>query len=279
MSNYNFIIGNQYTKDDIYRICSVPVSKQKQNWTASYTNYKGDWFIFCNIAIAGDHCGNRFVGDDLLWFCNTTSHLKQKSISSLLNTKGQIFIFYYETQKDMFTFAGPAYAKEVKDTIPIQITWSFKDSSIHKDFSIHEKEIPKETKAVDLLDVDKNITLGEVLKQLYKKESEVIDEIIKNTKEERKKDHSIISSFYKKITELRKLSEDGTEENISKKSKYILDELDELKDIKTKHQIIKHIKFILRYKFELWRFADDDYDDLYDDDDYNDLYNDDIWYD
>ena len=46
MSLYNFIVGNIYTRNDIYRICSVPLEKQKGNWNAGYTNYNGNWFVF-----------------------------------------------------------------------------------------------------------------------------------------------------------------------------------------------------------------------------------------
>jgi 5-methylcytosine-specific restriction protein A len=49
MSHYPFIVNEKYTKSDIYRICNVPVAKQKGNWNTGYTNYEGDWFIFCGV--------------------------------------------------------------------------------------------------------------------------------------------------------------------------------------------------------------------------------------
>lgn len=135
MPDYGFIVGETYSKADIYRICKVPLTKQKGNWNTGYTNYEGDWFIFCNVGVpgrTGHDYGNRFVGDDLVWFGKTASHVDQESIRSLLHPDGRIFVFYREEDRDPFTFAGIAQAKSHKATVPVEITWSFAPSAIQR---------------------------------------------------------------------------------------------------------------------------------------------------
>lgn len=135
MPHYPFFVGEKYTKSDIYQICNVPLPKQKGNWNTGYTNYKNDWFIFCGVGVSGrtghDH-GNRFIGDDLIWFGKTASHIGQDSIKSLLNPDGEIYVFYREENRDPFTFAGLAHAKSHKNSVPVEITWSFSASAAQR---------------------------------------------------------------------------------------------------------------------------------------------------
>jgi 5-methylcytosine-specific restriction protein A len=131
MLDYGFIVGHKYTKADIYKICNVPASKQKGNWNTGYTNYKGDWFIFCNVGVpgrTGHDYQNRFAGDELVWYGKTASHIGQESIQSMIQPRGEIFIFYREEDRNPFTFAGKARATSHKPTVPIEITWSFNAS-------------------------------------------------------------------------------------------------------------------------------------------------------
>ncbi len=133
MSDSEFIVGEKYTKNDIYRICKVPIAKQKGNWNTGYTNFEGDWFIFCNVGIpgrTGHNYKNKFIGDDLVWFGKNASHVGQESIHSLLHPQGSIFVFYRENNREPYTYAGIAQAKTYKTTVPIEIIWSFAQSAV-----------------------------------------------------------------------------------------------------------------------------------------------------
>ena len=135
MSSHPFVVGERYTKSDIYRMCKVPASKQKGNWNTGYTRYEGDWFIFCGVGVpgrTGHNYGNHFVGDDLIWFGKTASHVGQESIRSLLNPVENIYVFYREEDRDPFTFAGLAHAKNHKEVVPVEITWSFSASAAQR---------------------------------------------------------------------------------------------------------------------------------------------------
>lgn len=147
MANYSFIVGEKYSKADIYQMCAVPVEKQKGNWNTGYTSYQGDWFIFCNVGIpgrTGHDYENRFLGDDLVWYGKTASHVNQDSIRSLLQPDGQIFVFYREEDRSPFTFAGLAKAKAYKPTTPVEITWSFAASATQRpEFLAEEVDSPE----------------------------------------------------------------------------------------------------------------------------------------
>ncbi|MFC3625180.1 DUF3427 domain-containing protein [Vogesella amnigena] len=143
MPKYNFTVGNRYTKADIYKVCQVPDSKQKGNWNTGYTNFNGDWFIFCNVGTpgrTGHDYGNRFIGDELVWYGKTASNVTQKSIQSMLKPDGDIFIFYRESDRDPFTFAGMACAKSHKTITPVEITWSF-DPSADQRYEVLAEEL------------------------------------------------------------------------------------------------------------------------------------------
>jgi 5-methylcytosine-specific restriction protein A len=129
MPSYNFTVGTGYTRNDIYRICDVPIEKQKGNWNTGYTNYGGDWFIFCNVGVAGrtgHDYQNRFIGDDLIWYGKNHSHVGQGSIKTLLDLNSNVYIFYREEERLPFTFAGLAFSIGHIDETPVQITWGFK---------------------------------------------------------------------------------------------------------------------------------------------------------
>ena len=112
MPSYSFTVGETYTKNDIYRICKVPLDKQKGNWNTGYTNYEGDWFIFCNVGVAGrtgHDYQNRFIGDELLWYGKNKSHVGQESVKSLLDSTLNVYVFFREESRDPFTFSGSAF--------------------------------------------------------------------------------------------------------------------------------------------------------------------------
>ncbi len=132
MLPYEFSVGGEYSKNDIYRICKVPQERQKGSWNTGYTRFEGDWFIFCNVGIAGrtgHDYQNKFHGDELVWFGKNQSHINQESIQSLLAKESNVYLFYRERDRAPFTFAGLAFAKSYKEKTPIEITWAFKGDS------------------------------------------------------------------------------------------------------------------------------------------------------
>ncbi len=165
MTEYPFKVGEEYTKNDIYRICSVPPAKQRGNWDTGYTKYGDDWFIFANVGTpgrTGHDYGNRFVGDDFHWYGRTNSKLGQSSIESLINPEGGVYIFYREESRSPFVFAGLARVKSVRDETPVQITWEFTRSSrerpevLAEEVAEPEKYIEGATKRISVNTYERN---------------------------------------------------------------------------------------------------------------------------
>ena len=160
-----FKVGEEYTKKDIYQLCSVPSEKQRGNWDTGYTKYEGDWFIFANVGIpgrTGHDYGNRFIADDFHWYGRTNSKLGQPSIDDLINPTGFVYIFHREDSRSPFTFAGIANAKSVQDETPVQITWEFSQSSeqrpevLPEEVTQPEKYIEGSTKKISVNTYERN---------------------------------------------------------------------------------------------------------------------------
>ncbi|WP_336774150.1 DUF3427 domain-containing protein [Paenibacillus sp. MMO-58] len=134
--SYELVVGQYYSRKDIYRIVKVPEAQQGGNWDTGYTRYNGNSFIFANVGTAGrtghDH-PNAFDGDDLIWFGKDGSKLRHASIQSMINSQNKsVYIFVREDSSDTnFLFLGKGTAKEYEDSEigKVRIKWSFDDLS------------------------------------------------------------------------------------------------------------------------------------------------------
>ena len=133
MLSYDFKVGEKYTRADVYRICEVPLEKQKGEWLTGYREYGGRYFIFCTVGAAGrtgDDHGNRLIDEGLLWHGKSKSHLGQKSIINLLAAGSEVFVFYRSQDSEPFTFAGLGTPEDIKDTQPVAVLWSFSNVNV-----------------------------------------------------------------------------------------------------------------------------------------------------
>lgn len=129
-STYNFIVGKTYKRKDIYRIIGIPEDTKGGNWDTGYNQYKNDWFIFCNIGVAGrtgHNYNNQFVGDELVWFGKNHTKKEHPTIQCLVHPAGKIYIFTRASNKEPFMYAGAGKAHSVEDTSPVKIVWEFVD--------------------------------------------------------------------------------------------------------------------------------------------------------
>nr|MBC9199799.1 DUF3427 domain-containing protein [Paenibacillus sp. PL91] len=126
-----FIVGEYYTRKDVYRIVNVPDAQQGGNWDTGYTRFNNDSYVFANIGTAGrtghDH-PNRFDGNDLVWFGKKGSKLLHDSIQSLIDPNSKVHIFAREDSDDpQFVYIGNGMAKSFEDTSPVNVVWQFND--------------------------------------------------------------------------------------------------------------------------------------------------------
>jgi 5-methylcytosine-specific restriction enzyme A len=126
---YRFKVGKQYTRDDVFGVLGMENPRGGPFFTG-YASRDDDWFIFCGVGTpgrTGHDYKNHFVGKDLVWFAKTNTTLSQDQIQKLINTAGDVYIFFRENDRDPFTFAGCARPKAVKDTSPVEVLWSIGD--------------------------------------------------------------------------------------------------------------------------------------------------------
>ena len=142
-----FKVGQRYSRKDIYHILNIPPA-HGGNWDTGYNKHNGDWFIFCNLgtpARTGNLYGDKFIGDELLWYAKANAKLSHPSIQSMINPVGDIYIFTRNNSADVkFTYCGKARAKEFYDTKPVKILWTFDEPD-----ESHPEKAPEEISDAD----------------------------------------------------------------------------------------------------------------------------------
>lgn len=128
-NEFRFSVGEKYRRRDVFRIIGIPEETKGGNWDTGYNKHDDNWFVFCNIGTAGrtgHDYGNRFVGDDFLWYGKTGSRADHPSIRSLTDPDARVSLFYREDDREPFVFAGTATAKRIDpNKVPVEVLWSF----------------------------------------------------------------------------------------------------------------------------------------------------------
>ncbi|MBJ6360362.1 DUF3427 domain-containing protein [Paenibacillus sp. MAHUQ-46] len=127
----SFVVGEFYSRKDVYQIMSVPEGKRGGNWDTGYSRFNNDCYVFANIGASGrtgHDYPNRFDGNDLVWYAKNGSKLSHNSIQSLLNPTGKVYIFVRESNDNPnFLYLGNGKVKSFRDTSPVNIVWQFTD--------------------------------------------------------------------------------------------------------------------------------------------------------
>lgn len=127
--NLDLKIGELYTRAALQKSVGIEPT-QGGPWYTGYLDHQGVHFVFCSVGAAGrtgHDYENKFLGDDLVWYGKTGSRLEHPSIQALLADDAVVHVFYREDDRSPFTYAGQARAKEVQDTSPVKLKWSFAD--------------------------------------------------------------------------------------------------------------------------------------------------------
>lgn len=118
-----------YTRAEVAeKIELLPELRQGGNWDTGYSRWNDEFFIFCNVGIAGTtghDYPNRWDGKDLLWTGKTGSRMGTPFVQEMLSGARPVHLFWRGEVRTPFTYAGLAAAAEVIDTIPVQVRWSF----------------------------------------------------------------------------------------------------------------------------------------------------------
>lgn len=107
----------------------MPAERRKGgNWATGYDKWAGEFFVFCNIGIAGrsgHDYANRWDGKTLHWFAKNGSRLGQPVIDEMIAGNAPVHVFWRGKDRAAFTYAGRATALTVYDQSPVAVVWSF----------------------------------------------------------------------------------------------------------------------------------------------------------
>ena len=125
---HSFIVSQEYTKNDIYKLLNVPIESQKGSWDTGYRSYNGEIYIFTNVGTAGrtgvNH-GNYWQNDNLVWFGKSTSHIQQNLIKMMISNETNVHIFFRNDSAKGFIYKGLGRVDSFEGSKPIKIIWSF----------------------------------------------------------------------------------------------------------------------------------------------------------
>ena len=178
-----FNVGSQYSRADIYEILNIPIERQGGDWQNGYHREGKDYYIFCNVGIAGrtgHDYDNHFEGSTLVWHGKTQSHFEQQTIKNMLSDEYRILVFYRLDNEPPFTYAGigqpvPHFNIET----PVRIDWHFSKSS---DEQLKETSSNKSTNIT--VDVEKRKEVEEAAIQFVWKHYEAKDYKITDTQKD-----------------------------------------------------------------------------------------------
>jgi 5-methylcytosine-specific restriction protein A len=122
-----FVQGQDYSRSDIFSVISIPEQKGG-DWFTGYTEFEGDFFIFCGVGTAGrtgHDYPNYFEGDELVWVGKTHSNTTTPRVQRLLSPGTVVYVFFREDNRDPFTFAGIGSPIQVEETTPVKVRWRF----------------------------------------------------------------------------------------------------------------------------------------------------------
>lgn len=125
-----FVVGQTYTRKDVYRLLEVPSEQQGGDWDTGSHRHGNDWFVFCTVGDAGrtgHDYANHWIGDELVWYGRTGSQLDHPRIQSMIKPAGNVLIFTREDNRAPFNFEGLAKAIRTEPTVPVTIHWRFPD--------------------------------------------------------------------------------------------------------------------------------------------------------
>ncbi|HSF43519.1 MAG TPA: DUF3427 domain-containing protein [Thermoanaerobaculia bacterium] len=127
-SVYSFVVGEAYTRQDIYEVVGVPKDLRGGDWETGYHRHEDSYFLFVNVGLpgrTGHDYTNQFEGDRLIWYGKTSSRLSHPSIQALLEPGRNVYVFYRTQDRQPFTYAGLGRPIRMEDRIPVQVFWSF----------------------------------------------------------------------------------------------------------------------------------------------------------
>lgn len=123
-----FTVNKRYSRADVKEAAGLTRDAKGGPWDTGIVEHEGEFVIFTNIDSAGrtgHNYGNTWEGARLRWYHKMHSTMRWPSVRSLLSGKQRVHVFWRSENTADFTYAGLAHPVAAKDTIPVEILWSF----------------------------------------------------------------------------------------------------------------------------------------------------------
>ena len=127
-----FVPGEKYSRPQIQQMVVRSAAAKGGKWDTGVLKHDGEFFIFATVGVAAstDHdYDNRWEGKHLRWYHQKRSHLGWRSVKELLEPGRRIHVFWRKAKGTPFRYAGQATPLETRDTTPVEVLWSFDDST------------------------------------------------------------------------------------------------------------------------------------------------------
>lgn len=127
------VVGNQYSRADIYKALDVPAAQRRGNWETGYNQFNGEYFVFVNVETPG-RTGHNYndawqADGSLFWHGKLNSHVNQPGIKRMLaDTTSCHFFTRVDNRNVLFTYQGIGKVVSFNDVSPVEVYWVFPDS-------------------------------------------------------------------------------------------------------------------------------------------------------
>jgi hypothetical protein len=121
-----FEVGKAYTREEVAAQVGNNDYQGGGSWDTGYAFFNGEFFIFCNVGIAGrtgHKYPNRWDDGRLVWSTKPGTRLGQPQIERLISGQVPVHVFWRGQDRQPFTYAGLAVAESVNDVSPAEVTW------------------------------------------------------------------------------------------------------------------------------------------------------------
>lgn len=130
---FRFDVGNNYERREIARAVGLVNLPNGGIWLTGYVQHEGVFFIFCGVGApgrTGHDYGNHFDGNELVWSGKTGSRKEQPTIANMTAPDAEVHVFWRQSDRDRFTYAGLGRAVSVSDDVPVQVRWRFLNTAL-----------------------------------------------------------------------------------------------------------------------------------------------------
>lgn len=164
----SFSRGESYSRADVKERAGLSRKAKGGPWDTGVVEHAGEFLIFTNVGTegrTGHSYGNRWEGANLRWYHKRGSHLGWPSVRRLLQPGCTVHIFWRSLNDMPFQYGGAATAREIVDSSPVEIVWSFD----HRD-SLSAAQLTQSPEELSLLGTYSEGAAHQVLVNAYERD-------------------------------------------------------------------------------------------------------------